>query len=359
MSNNTKPWHEHQIFSGLVGAIIGVVGTIAVTLISNNVTTHNYIPFDSINVLFDNYLVEPGYVDNEILELETIDKQFEMLKNIFYNYYVSINNSLINLGYSTNDVTNMSQTELLDMLPLSTLNIYNQNQNYADDIESLSSENKRVKEENDRYREQKTVELKETNLIIDGELMNSGDSIKNAVAIVDGNCYYSQSLLNTHILDTDQALKYVDSENALVVGKQKPEKTKLLWNDMVSDAHINDNYTLGGGRTFTMGKCTYVEGVILKEENYMYIHLNKNYSAISFTYGHVDETSQGNLELTILAMDDNGETYTTTLKTITLSGEMEPKNIEIPLSYTSAIKIIVSDGDYYARYGLTDIYLYS
>ena len=58
-------------------------------------------------------------------------------------------------------------------------------------------------------------------------------------------------------------------------------------------------------------------------------------------------------------MDENGETYTTTLKTITLVGEMEPKNIEIPLSYASAIKIVVSNGDYSARYGLSNIYLYT
>ena len=207
----------------------------------------------------------------------------------------------------------------------------------------MNSENKSLKEDNNRFSEQKTVELKEANLIIDGELMNSGDSIKNSVAIVDGNFYYSQSLLNTHILDVDKTLKYVDTENVLVVGKLKPEKTKLLWNDMVSDPKIADRYTLCGGRTFSMGKRTYGEGVILSDEDYMYIHLNKSYYALSFTYGHIDETSQGNLELTILAIDDNGETYTTTLKTITLSGEMEPKSIEIPLCYASAIKIIVSD----------------
>lgn len=359
MGNNTKRWYEHQIFSGFVGALLGAVVTVVVTLISNKITTHNYIPFDGVNALLDNYLVETGFVDKTILELETVDKQFEMLKNTFNQYSVSVNNSLINLGYSPDEVANMSQIESLNILPSSVLDVYNKNQNYADKIAGLNSENEMLKEKNNLYSGQKTVELNEANLIIDGELMNSGDSIRNAVAVVDGNYYYSQSLLNTHILDTDKTLKYVGAENAIVVGKQKPEKTKLLWDAMVSDPHIRDNYTLGGGRTFTMGKSTYGEGVILGDENYMYIHLNKNYSAISFTYGHVDETSQGNLELTILALDDNGETYTTTLKTITLSGEMEPKNIEIPLSYTSAIKIIVSDGDYSARYGLTDIYLYS
>lgn len=87
------------------------------------------------------------------------------------------------------------------------------------------------------------------------------------------------------------------------------KKTKLLWDDMVSDPNIADRYTLGGGRTFSMGKRTYGEEVILSDEDYMYIHLNKNYSALSFTYGHVDETSQGNIELTILAIDDNGDNY--------------------------------------------------
>lgn len=97
--------------------------------------------FESVNELIDNYLVETGFVDDEILELKTTDKQFEMLKNVFNNYSVSIKISLTNFGYFPNEVVNMSQT-----------------------------------------------------------------------------------LLNTYILDVNKSLNYVDAENVLVVGKQKPEK---------------------------------------------------------------------------------------------------------------------------------------
>lgn len=348
---------EHPLLNSIVSALIGAAATIIAVFISNAVMVHDYITFDSISTLLQNYLIGPGYVDKAILEESSVDKQFAMLQSSFDDYSSAIESSLENLGISSESVSDMSTVEMLNKLPSLALITYNSNQSNSSVVSSLTADNAVLKEENDRLKSQKTVELIDANLIIDGELMNSGDSINYSVALIEGNAYYSQSLLNTYVLS--ETLKYDTAENAVVVGNQKPEKVKLSWDSMVSDPHGVEVYSLGSGSTFAMGMTSYGEGIVLSDEDYFYVHLKNQYSKLSFTYGHVDNTSQGNLELTVLAMDENGETYTTALKTITLIGEMEPKNIEIPLSYTSAIKIVVSSGDYRARYGLSDIFLYS
>ena len=348
---------KHPLLNSIVSALIGAAATIVAVFISNNVMIHNYITFDSTSGLIQSYLIGAGYVDEAILQEGSIDKQFAMLQSSFDNYSTAIESSLENLGLSSESISEMSKVEMLDRLPSLALLVYNSNQNNSNKVESLTSDNVALTEENERLKTQKTVELMDANLIIDGELMNSGDPINYSVALIEGNAYYSQSLLNTYVLS--EMLKYDTTENAAIVGNQKPEKVKLSWDSMVSDPHGVDVYRLGSGNTFSMGMTSYGEGIVLSAEDCFYVHLRNEYSKLSFTYGHVDNTSQGNLELSILAMDENGETYTTTLKTITLVGEMEPKNIEIPLSYASAIKIVVSNGDYSARYGLSNIYLYT
>lgn len=346
-----------SIVSAVIGGVLGIVGTLLATQISNEQMAHDYVSVNSINTLLQNYLVQPGYVSETILSLETPDKQFEMLGETFQAYGTSVDTTLTHLGYSVDRVSGLLQEDKLNLLPSLAQDISNESAKNASDSRKLMEENRTLKAENENYKAQKTVELVEANLVIDGELMNNGDSVKNAVALVDGNSYFSQTLLNTYI--GSHPIKYDSSENAVVYGSQKPEKVKLSWDKTVSDAHGVQSFLLGSGETFTMAKKTYDEGIVVSEGNYMYIHLNGEYSKISFTYGHIDNSSQGNLELTILALDDNGETYTTTLKTITLAGEMEPKDIEVPIGYASAIKIIISDGDYRAQYGLANIYLYS
>lgn len=348
---------KHPLLNSIVSALIGAVATIIVGVVSNNIMIHNYVPIDNVSTLIQSYLVDPGYVDEAILAETSVDKQFVMLQATFSNYSTAIESSLGNLGLSSEYVSGMSRSDMLSKLPSLALATYNDSENNANKVNSLNLDNDALKKQIEQLNSQKTAELINANLIIDGELINLGNPINYSVALVDGNAYYSQALLNTYILG--EALRYDTTENATVVGNQKPEKVKLLWDNMVSDPHGVEVYTLGNGSTFSMGMDSYGEGVVLSDEDYFYVHLRNEYSTLSFTYGHVDNSSQGNLELTLLAMDENGETYTTTLKTITLAGEMEPKNIEVPLGYASAIKIVVSDGDYRARYGLSNIYLYS
>lgn len=348
---------QHPLFCEITGVVIGIIGTLIVTYMTGNLKFYEYVSINSLNTLIEEYLVTPGYVDGSILELENSNQQFEMLQVSFSNCLSTVKNSLINLGYSDERVSSMQQHDMFESLPKIALEIHTNMESYSSQNKQLQSEIATLKETVEELEKRPTADVTSANLIIDGELLNNGGSINNAVVTVDGNSYFSQTLLNTFIFQ--EKIQYNTSENAVILGNQKPEKVKLSWDIMASDNHGAESYILGEGNTFTMAKNTYNEGIVLSDEDYLYLHLNSEYSKMSFTYGHVDDTNQGNLELTILALDANGETYTTTLKTITLSGEMEPKSIEIPLGYASAIKFIVSNGDSRARYGLTDIYLYS
>lgn len=331
-------WHEHPIFSGLAGSVI----TLLAGLIGVNAKYNNYIPFDNISLLINNYLVTSNYVDEKILDLESPNEQFKMIEDTFKG---------MNDNYSSDISNSKSENQRLNNL-IESLN---------SNAEDLKTNNIALSERIKELEQQETVELKESNLIIDGELMNAGDSINNSVAVINGNNYYSQSFLNTYILENDNHIKYDPSENSVVLGNQKPERIKLNWDEMVTDVKDVNYYSLGNSDTFSMGTNVYNEGCVVKRNTNFYIHLKNKYSKMAFTYGHVDNTSRGNLELTIFALDENKETYTTVIKTITLSGEMEPKETgEIPLSYASAIKIVVSaSGDFDARYGLSNIYFYS
>lgn len=354
MKNKFTNW-RHILAHPLVVAIVSAAIT---AFITNLTVAKEYISFNSVNTLLEKYFVESGYVDKTILDYDTADKQFEMIEGVLEDYSSSTQAALENLGLSSDKVSGMSHSNQREKLPSLALETYNDNQNYIKKNQDLTDSNIELKKQLKEYSDRESVEVVESNLVIDGELMNTGDAIKNAVAIVDGNAYYSQSMLNTYILN--DSIKYDKSENSVVYGNLKPEKTKFSWDTMVSDAHGDvEVYTLGSNEMFPMGISGHEEGLVLTSNDYFYIHLRKEYSKLSFTYGHVDNTSQGNLELTILAIDDNGETYTTILRKLILAGEMVPKTVEIPLNYASAIKLVVSDGDNDARYGLANIYLYS
>ena len=175
---------KHPLLNSIVSALIGAAATIIAVFISNNVMIHNYITFDSTSGLIQSYLIGAGYVDEAILQEGSIDKQFAMLQSSFDNYSTAIESSLENLGLSSESISEMSKVEMLDRLPSLALLVYNSNQNNSNKVESLTSDNVALTEENERLKTQKTVELMDANLIIDGELMNSGDPINYSVALI-------------------------------------------------------------------------------------------------------------------------------------------------------------------------------
>lgn len=365
-----KYWSEHPIIAEVVAAII-----IYFLGFGSNEVVDRYFSADTVSTFIDTYLVETGYVDDSILSVESPNEQFQIIYNSFVQYEETIvqyeetiKDTMVTLGENQEEVSKMERAALLSELPYLADATVKSNSDKDKEIKglnetinTLTTDNKNKQNEIDELKKRKEADLKQSHLIIDGELMNNGDSVPNAVAIVDGNNYYSESLLNTHLYPDSipDKILYDMQENVVVFGNAKPEKVRFSWDDMVFDPDVDDVYKMGSGRSFDMAKNSYTEGLVLMRNDYFYAQLRGQYSKMTFTYGHVDNTEQSDLELKIYALDENGETYTRLLKTITLKGEMIPKDVEVPLGYVSAIKIVVSDGSKYPRFGLTNIHFYS
>lgn len=357
---------KNELFVAIAGAIVSGMITYFVTVLtaSGNPMIERYFAIDTASTLIDNYLVDMDYVDPTILEVESLDQQFKTIHDSFAEYDNAVQEALVNMGQDQSTVSEMNRNTMLAQLPNLADGLYDKCDDKDRQIEQLNSRITALEQEKadlqkqvDDYKRRKEAELIGSKLIIDGELMNNGDSVNNAVARVEGNNFYSDSFLNTYILE--EQIRYDLQENSVVVGNAKPEKVKFSWDDMVSGREGIDVYQMGGGSSFAMAKNSYTEGLVLSESDCCYVQLRGKYSKLKFTYGHVDDTERSDLELKIFAMDDNGETYTKLLKTISLKGEMNPKDVEVSLGYASAIKIVVSGGSWYPRFGLTDIYFYT
>lgn len=358
---------EHPIIAEVVaGTILLIVGLFIGA--SNNPVIEHYFAADTASTFIDAYLVETGYVDESILEIESLDQQFRMIHDSFAEQDNAIQKALVNMGEDQEEISEMERAVLLSKLPNSAKILYEKCSDKDElikqkneSIEQLNKDNTDLQKQVDDYKQRKEAELVDTGLIIDGELMNNGELVSNAMVKVDGHYYYEETFIESYL--RKEEINYDVQQQTIIVGDALPEKVKFAWDKMAFNPHGIDNYQLSDNSTFSMAKKTYSEGIVLSENDYFYVQLDGNYSKMSFTYGHVDDTNLGDLELTFFAVDDDNEAYHNVLKTITLPGEMTTKEIEVPIGYANTIKVVVSDGDDWdsdrASFGLTNIYLYS
>lgn len=323
---------------------------------------------DTVSTFVDNYLVDTGYVDASVLEVESLDQKFQIIYESFAEYDEAVQDALVIMGKDQEEVSKMERAALLSELPYLADATVKDSSDKDKTIEKLNEDNDKLTEDNEKkqskiedYEKRKEAELIGSKLIVDGELMNNGELVSNAMVKVDGHYYYEETFIESYL--RKEEINYDVQQQTIIVGDALPEKVKFAWDKMAFNPHGIDNYQLSDNSTFSMAKKNYSEGIVLSENDYFYVQLDGNYSKMSFTYGHVDDTNLGDLELTFFAVDDDNEAYHNVLKTITLPGEMTTKEIEVPIGYANTIKVVVSDGDDWdsdrASFGLTNIYLYS
>ena len=359
-----KYWSEHPIVSGLIVAAFTVL---LENCVGEPIIDH-YFPVDTVSTFVDNYLVDTGYVDASVLEVESLDQKFQIIYESFAEYDEAVQDALVIMGKDQEEVSKMERAALLSELPYLADATVKDSSDKDKTIEKLNEDNDKLTEDNEKkqskiedYEKRKEAELIGSKLIVDGELMNNGELVSNAMVKVDGHYYYEETFIESYL--RKEEINYDVQQQTIIVGDALPEKVKFAWDKMAFNPHGIDNYQLSDNSTFSMAKKTYSEGIVLSENDYFYVQLDGNYSKMSFTYGHVDDTNLGDLELTFFAVDDDNEAYHNVLKTITLPGEMTTKEIEVPIGYANTIKVVVSDGDDWdsdrASFGLTNIYLYS
>lgn len=360
-----KYWSEHPIISGM---IVAVFSCILGTFFGASPVIERYFAIDTASTLIDSYLVDMDFVDPSILEEESLDQQFKMIHDSFVEYDNAIQAALVNMGQEQSTVSEMNRNAMLAKLPSLSDEMFDrcaekdsQLEQQNERITALETEKAELQNQVNDYEQRKEAELLGSCLIIDGERMNNGESINSTIAKVDGHYYYGETFIEAYLLK--EKIDYDVQSQTIIVGNSQPEKVKFTWDKMVYNPSGVDNYLLTDNRTFSMAAKSYSEGIVLSENDYFYVQLDGKYSKISFTYGHIDGTNLGDLELTFFAVDDNNESYTTFLQTIKMPGEMTSKEIEVPIGYAKTIKVVVSDGNDWdsdrANFGLTNIYLYS
>lgn len=365
---NWKELTNNQLFCTVLGWILGIVSTVGFSYVTDNPILHDYISIDSVSYFVESYLVDTGFVDASVLEEESLDKKFQLISESFAQYEDSVESAMVSLGENRENVGKMERTVLLSQLLSLAEGMADKCADKDAQIEQrnsriteLETANANLEKQVGNYKQRKEAELISSKLIVDGELLNNGELVGNAMAKVDGHYYFEETVIESYL--RKEEINYDAQNQTIVVGDSVPEKVKFVWDKMAFNPHEIDNYTLSDNSTFSMATKTYSEGIVLSENDYFYVQLDGKYSKMSFTYGHVDNTNLGDLELKFFAVDENNEAYHNILKTITLPGEMTTNEIEVPLGYAKTIKVVVSDGDDWdsdrASFGLTNIYLYS
>lgn len=334
-------------FAAILGAIAGAIAGVLLTLIVKDIQYHDVVTYNNVSSYIKSELVRPGLVSEEILEKDDPFQQIEMLAGVisemnFQNEDLSssIRKFLIAAGEKESNVSNYSTSQLLSAL-INTATII---QGLENDNALLLAEANRLQSE---LQSQVLVKLRTPNAYISGE--QSDTTIKDYLALINSHNYYSEEFLNSFL---PKSLVYED--DIIYYDKEAPERINVINSGVIYD---NSGFNLCNGSShFTMGLQDYNNGIRPNDDyrHFVYIACNKNYSQISFTLGHVDNTDRKDRELTIYYMDNEGNFKEST--TISLYGDMPIQSYSIPIYNTRTVKIGMSDG-WYGDYALADIYL--
>lgn len=340
---------RHPLFVGIVSAVLGAaVGG----FVSPYIMVDRYVDEADIDKYIELSLVKTGYVESGILDLETYSGKMDMIRETFDDYSDTVVVALTNLGVSESSVSGMTEGQRLIKLQDKTDEVYRLYLQTSAELENAASENDNLKEE---LEARVDASVMETTLVIDGETMNEGNAIPNAVALIDGNYYYSGGLLSTYLLS--KQLVFDKTASNLVYGNAKPEKVALSWDGMVTNSS-NASYYAIGGESFNMASKAYDIGVVFTNAGSYYIHLNGEYSSMSFVCGHIDNSEQVDATLSIYQISDDNLSYDRELASFSLTGEMIPNEYTVDLNYTGSIKVVITGSNYRTQYGMSDIYFY-
>lgn len=341
-----------EIVVGIVSTAVGAaIGAVITAVITNNIMVTDYISLNSLDNLVNTYFVQTGLVDKSVIGLEA-DEQIASIARAMTDQNMDASESGDVLAYVTEqlgiDVESDSLKDSLTAISEAVSALQNERDSLQEEGDSLNEQLESVSAENEELRNRSTADILQTGLIIDGE--NITDALSSGVALIDGNAYYSEFMLETYLLDAD--LRYDSAGNNIVYGNEKPEKVRFAPGMIVNDNNLLYN------ATFTMATDEYSNGIrgnSYYSDSYMQIRLKEQYSKCTFTVGHIDQASMNDGTIVFYARDEYGE-FTVELKTIHLSGSMNPESYEIPLNYASDVKVVLNFGNHY---GIINFYFYS
>ena len=339
-------WYEKQIFSGVVGAILGAIISIAGTTV---IVSKQYVTLDSFNSFIKGYLVDRGLVSEDILQSD-LDTQFSAISENMLNskisldeYRSSLRKTLEECGVSESVAEVLNDTEIISGIDSQIDQMKSSNADLEANLADLL-------EKNEELNGRTVAEIKNASLIVDGERI--GDAIPNSVALAGGHTFYSESILSAFLTEK---LTFDGEQNVVSYGEQKAEKVAFSSN-MITDSKGYEIYSAGNGKSFAMGTNIYDEGYVSETSNsYIYANLKGEFSKIIFLVGHVDGTEMEEKNMYIYTKNGNEEYRL--LEKYTLTADMFPEEKILDINYADGIRIVM-DSNYRSRYAITDIHLY-
>lgn len=198
------------------------------------------------------------------------------------------------------------------------------------ELSELTEENQSLKDEVDQLQkmvvdkdaeiDNKNEELKDINESIknnaqfyDYDLYINDDKLivnsTNSIAKIDGMLYFSEDVIENI---TDEKVNEDKYNKLIYIGKYPDETIDLLSVSEPFDA--TDNFWLGSDNSYKIQNNIYTEGFVLKSDpntvKSVKFNLEGKYSELIFKVGHIDESDENDIILTIILDENSKEEYT-------------------------------------------------
>lgn len=372
MSKKTSNgWSNNATIAAIIGAVVTfILGAFSGGSYIEHKSQKDRVSFESISTEIKNVLVNPKLIDAEILDFETPFEQLDYIASAMRMNEQSkqeLVSSLYDLLKDNNVIESGAEADyqqLLSMLSNYISNVSTTTTELENEIGRLSSDNessasdhqKAINELNAKieelqsevtdYKEKTWAELSAPNATVLGEKIDT--TLRDYMAVIQSHNYYSEDFLNQVLPKS-----FVFEDNTIFYDKPAPERVKVTSRIIYDTAHIT---TFDGGDHFSMGLNDYHYGVTSNDTSNnrrFKIACNREYSKITFTLGHIDNTDMSDGRLVIYYYDNHNELKE--CKSIDLHGNMPILSYEVPIyNTTTVIFEIVSR---WGRYGIADIYL--
>jgi len=220
----------------------------------------------------------------------------------------------------------------------------------SSDFISLKADLEKAEGKNSEYEKLTLAELKTPSAIILGEQYS--EPTQNYQAVINGHNYYSEDFLNS-FLDYD----FVYENETIYYHKGSPERVKI--SEKVIYDQSGDISVLTGDEKKTMELEEYNQGIEFygHESGELKISCKKEYSAIEFKIGHIDNGTRSGKDISVSYQDDQGK-YIVAEK-IGCTYDMAVQSYVIPIFNTQTIMISTERTGYPndGNYLLADVYL--
>lgn len=244
----------------------------------------------------------------------------------------------------------------------SYFDVVDENMSYEQAIQAIREESEKLKNENEDFKEKMSdipnIELKSTDIIING--LKTQENVNKAVAVIDGNNYYSESIINQvldnkFIYDVGENTLFYNTSGENIVSETKIE---LLDTNVLYDGTCYEKILPSDGKDFSIGSKSYNKGFIIYDDHtlfgdgdgYALFDLQGEYSKIAFDVGRTNEYEKQDVTLKVYLDNKYVEEYS-------LNAESPAVYIEINLNYANHMKLQITGGSR-VKYGFANAILY-